>query len=412
MTQEGTASGPIERPLAHRPGPGEFAEETLGGLLHVGLRRLLGTLQQDYRLGVALRVADVLAQGWAAARVSDGPAWPSDITDDHTPFELSVAFGEQGEIVRVLTEPQDFTRPSALSSWALAGRIHERLASDWGADLGPFQRVAELFAPAEADALFYIWHSAVLTNAACPEFKVYLNPGVHGNIERARVLESALERLGSRAAWRQLSSSLLRRGMDDVPVYVSLDLSNAGDARVKVYIAHYAATAEDVASALSVCPGYPAEKIRSLMHHVLAGPGPYHDRPPLTCFAFCQGKLELHSATLHLPVRCYGADDFEIARRITPLLTFAQRVRYLRVLTHLSDRPLDAGRGLQTYVSLRNSPGRRAVTVYLAPEAYARSAARAAPTVPDASVFSTLGLAPPQMADAGLSESVEKEFAR
>jgi hypothetical protein len=168
----------------------------------------------------------------------------------------------------------------------------------------------------------------------------------------------------------------LRRGDADTPLYLSLDLSSSSSARVKVYVAHHAATARDVAEVLGSCPGYPQQLIESWVSHLMAGPGPYRDRPPLTCFAFCNGELEPHSATLHLPVRGYGDDDFEIARRAAALLTFRQRVQYLRVLTHLSDRPLDAGRGLQSYISLRNSPGKRALTVYLAPEAYARSSAR------------------------------------
>ena len=42
----------------------------------------------------------------------------------------------------------------------------------------------------------------------------------------------------------------------------------------------------------------------------------------------------------------------------------------VRAITALSERPLESGRGVQTYVSLRASPGKQAVTVYLAPLVY------------------------------------------
>jgi hypothetical protein len=350
----------------------EPRETCLRDLLHARLKALLRTLGQKDKLPAALRVADLLSQGWAPARLSSGPAWPSDITDDHTPFELSLAFSTGGETARILTEPQDFQQPTAAASWALAQRIHERLASDWGANLTVLNKLGDLFEPdATTRARFAVWHSAVLGDMQRPDFKIYLNPCIQGVSESAPLVRETLERLGMSDAWRRVQADALRRGDADTPLYVSLDLSSSNLARVKVYIAHHAATAHDVADALAGCPGYGREQLVSWMTLLMGGEGPYEHRPPLTCFAFCDGVLDPHSATLHCPVRAYGGDDFEIARRAVALLTFRQRVRYLRVLTNLCDRPLDAGRGLQTYISVRNSPGNQALTVYLAPEAYA-----------------------------------------
>jgi DMATS type aromatic prenyltransferase len=336
-------------------------------------------VHQEEKFASAANIATVLATGWSSLKISTEPLWPSDITDDHTPFELSLAFHARGETARILTEPQDAKRPSALASWQLAEDIHEQLASEWGADLTPLARVADLFAPtASTQARFAIWHSAVLNDPAKPDFKVYLNPALGGAAQSPDVTTQAMERLSLGESWRLLSKSARRRGSADVPLYLSLDLSGASESRVKVYVAHHAATADEVAAALRACPGYAEERVSAWVKHLMGGPGPYHERPPLTCFAFCRGALEPHSATLHLPVRCYHDDDFEIARRVCSLLSFSQRVRYLRALTGASDRPLDAARGLQTYVSLRNSPGRQGVTLYLAPEAYTKLVPRAA----------------------------------
>jgi hypothetical protein len=363
-------------------GGAESEQGTLGALLLFKLRRLLGVVHQEEKFSGAANIAALLATGWSTSKISMGPAWPSDITDDHTPFELSLAFGARDETVRILTEPQDAAKPSALASWRLAERIHERLASEWGADLSPLARVADLFEPSgSTEARFAIWHSAILNDPVKPDFKVYLNPALNGATHSAEVTTQALESLGLGESWRLLSKSARSRGSSDLPLYLSLDLSGATESRVKVYVAHYGATASEVAAALRGCPGYGEERVSGWVRHLMGGAGPYTERPPLTCFAFCRGALEPHSATLHLPLRCYHDDDFEIARRVCSLLNFSQRVRYLRVLTSSSDRPLDAARGLQTYVSLRNSPGRQGVTLYLAPEAFTKLGSKAARSV-------------------------------
>ena len=116
-----------------------------------------------------------------------------------------------------------------------------------------------------------------------------------------------------------------------------------------------------------------------------------------TCYALTRAGVELYSTTLHLPIRCYAEDDLEGARRVSRLLTFPQRVKYLRALTTMCTRPLESERGLQTYASLRASPGKEAVTVYLAPQAYSHALASvdAPPSFFDA-------LVPPQVASGAV----------
>jgi len=162
---------------------------------------------------------------------------------------------------------------------------------------------------------------------------------------------------------------LRRPGLDQV-VYFSLDLADTSEARAKIYVAHRDATAVDLTRALQSCPGFDAAGIERWAHHLMGGTGPFHERPPITCFALRRGSLELHTTTLHLPVRCYALDDFEVARKVCTFLSFRQRVEYMRAVTELAERPLESGPGLQTYVSVRPSPGREALTVYLAPQVY------------------------------------------
>ena len=159
-------------------------------------------------------------------------------------------------------------------------------------------------------------------------------------------------------------------------MYFSLDLTRARDARAKVYVAHRQSTSADLAAALEQCPGFNPHSIHRWLDCLLGGRGPFHERPPITCFAFNRDSLDLHTTTLHLPVRCHASDDFEVARQVCKLLRFPQRVSYMRAVTGVAERPLEDGPGLQTYVSLRPSPGKQAVTVYLAPQLYTGTSAR------------------------------------
>lgn len=353
-----------------------FAEDTLGHHLELRLARLMRALGQESSLHCAAAVARVLCRGWGNWPASRRPAWPSDITDDHTPFEFSLAMNGRAETVRILTEPQHAQNPSLASSWQMALDINEDLSARCRTDLVNFDKIADLFAPTRSsDARFCAWHSAVLGDSRAPEFKIYLNPAIHGSTDSNEVLTAALSRLGLARRWADFASQKLGRDGMHTPIYFSLDLQGTAAARVKIYVAHRSATAADVARVLAGSPGFDARSVRRWCRELLGSSGPFDSRPPISCFALCPGAMELHSTTLHLPVRSYLSDDFEIARRTCAFLSFPQRVRFMRAITALSERPLESGRGLQTYVSLRASPGKQAVTIYLAPMVYSTPSA-------------------------------------
>lgn len=353
------------------PSGEEFAEGSLGHHLDSRLARLMRALGQDAKLPRARMVAQALSRGWGNWPAAPRPAWPSDITDDHTPFEFSLALDGRSETVRILTEPQDASDPSLVSSWKTAIEIHANLSAQWGTDFRNFEKVKDLFTPsASAESRFCAWHSAVLGDARDPQFKIYLNPAIQGAANSRAVITEALSRLGLATLWADFASRHLGSDDADCPIYFSLDLLGTPDARVKIYLAHRSATTTRMTRVLSGSPGFEAGNVRRWCRALMGSSGPFDSRPPITCFALRPGAMELHSTTLHLPVRCYVSDDFEIARRTCSFLNFPQRVRFMRAITALSERPLESGRGLQTYVSLRASPGRQAITIYLAPMVY------------------------------------------
>jgi hypothetical protein len=361
-----------------------LAARTLGQHLDARLERLLEAIGQPTEVASALRVASLLGASWRNELVSQGPRWPSEITDDHSPFEFSLALGgafstsgvggvaqARERVVRLLTEPQDASRPSLRASWAVAASIHEQLASEWGVSLRRVEAVADLFEPGAASAAqFSIWHSAVFGQPRGPAFKVYLNPSIHGSEDAEVLVDAALRRLGAASAWAAVRSQALRRPGLDVPVYLSLDLSDAPDARIKVYVAHRHATSRDLTLVLSSLPGFDARPLELWLQRLLGTSGPFGARPPVTSHAFGGAPMGSFSTTLHLPVRDYLPDDFEIARRVCEFLDPDQQGAFLRALTAVAERPLQADRGLTTYVSLRATPAREAMTIYLAPQLY------------------------------------------
>ncbi len=83
---------------------------------------------------------------------------------------------------------------------------------------------------------------------------------------------------------------------------------------------------------------------------------------------------------MHVPIRCHVKHDAEALARVSHFLTKSDAEHLSRALLAVSERPLNVGRGLLTYASLRREAGVVRVTVYLAAEAYAISSRR--PTAP------------------------------
>ena len=81
--------------------------------------------------------------------LSQPPAWNSDIADDRTPAEFSVAFDDDGSTtVRVLIEPVA-AQPGHRANMELSTRLVHSLSERFGFSLDQFHAISELFLPAE-----------------------------------------------------------------------------------------------------------------------------------------------------------------------------------------------------------------------------------------------------------------------
>ena len=315
---------------------------------------------------------DILAP-WGHQAVGDVPERPSDITDDHFPIELSVAFTGASPEVRVLFEAQSES-PEMLARWHAATALNARLERDHDASLDRLRRIEDLFIPDDRTARWAMWHCVCFDAVKEPTFKVYLNPQARGTCTEPRMTET-LRRLGFSRALAGVTSCERR---DDELKFFSLDLEDGEAARVKVYKAHHRATRRDIETSLRVARDYRPEAADGFWRDVVGHEGPFLGLPPTTYLSLTSDDDRPSTATLHFPVRAYAPSDRAVKERLSRFLSGADREAYERAITAFATRPLEDAAGMQSYVSFRHHRAAPRITVYLAPEAY--SLGRALPS--------------------------------
>lgn len=334
------------------------------------LQALCAVLELDDKLPGIRALFQRMIAPWGAQTCAKPPRWASDVGDDHTPYELSVAFDEIPEL-RILIEPLG-EEPSLESNRERALEIHAWLARDFEIDLSRFEQVRDLFLPQAPQGAFSIWHGVSFRRGKPPAFKIYLNPQAQGATRAPSLVEEALSRLGLPRAWPHVTSTAMRRGpaLDELK-YLSLDLSKSGDARVKVYVRHHRATIEELEMACSAALSYRAGDVTAFIQRMSGQEnGLLTGRPTATCLSFVGGTEQPTEATHHFPVKGYAANDLVVAERVSSYLESRNLDAeiYRRSLRAFARSPLDGHAGVQSYASLRHPGGKPRVTVYLAPE--------------------------------------------
>jgi hypothetical protein len=323
-----------------------------------------------------IRTLRDLLSPWGETRLDRQTQWASDISDDNTPFELSVAISDgRPSEVRVLFEPQ--TEEPTLSAYRAAGiRFNERLERDFGADLTRFRLIEDLFLPEDMKSHFAVWSAVSFGRGSAPTFKAYFNPQARGREHAHAVLKEALRRLGMPEALSSLSETALRRGPDlDVPSFFALDLSSAPQARVKLYISHQGATPTELEIASSAAKTYVPGDALGFARAIAGGEDRLQARAPHTYSAFTSESEDPRpdSTSLYIPICAYARNDEETRKRVRNYL--AQRGDidpdlYDSIINGFANRPLEAGVGMLVWSSIRRQRGRARFHIYLAPEAY------------------------------------------
>jgi hypothetical protein len=345
---------------------------TLGQVAHQRLRSLCSALRWP-RVEAAEEALELLTKTFKAEPLRDTPSWSTDLTDDGSPFEFSLAFEREIEL-RLLAEAQ---RPpfNLASNWNAAAEINQAIASGSAASLQRFEQIAPLFAPrVSRPSSFALWHSACVNADAPTTYKLYLNPQIEGDENARALIMEALRRLKLDDGARFIEERLDRP--NERFVYFSLDLSAAATARVKVY---FTLDINDLARAESLFAGtknYHAGSLFSWLETLVGTTAQQarETRPLLACVSFSHDARP--HMTLHVPIRCYSPDDEQALRRTISLLEPHHANRLEHAVRSWATRPLDAGGGLISYVSCRAESTMTRVTVYLAPQLFTMTSAR------------------------------------
>ncbi len=357
-------------------------------------------------------VLDELCGEWPSWEAAYDPVCPSDITDDSSPFELSLAFERDEPSLRMLVEPQARPRSEeeswAMSSWHATEATLERLRG-MGAHLESLERVWELFKPLPTIPVrFSSWLACTLGADGPRDFKIYLNPQVVG-VEGAMILvQRAMTELGLESSLESTREAL---SLAARPTYFSLDLTPRPGARAKVYFAHPGESVVDVLTQTERA-GANVSGMRRRLETLASGPTESLSRPLQSCFAFRDGVVS-PEATIYVPLRACAATDAEALDRLEGMLSPGQLAWTRSAAASMVSRELDGGRGLVTYAGLRAGTERPRVVVYLSPQIYASQSGRSsiAPVVElETPARRATPSSPPDRKSSGVRVRVDRGF--
>ena len=320
--------------------------------------------------------------------LSEPPAWPSDVADDHSSVEFSIAYNDtESPALRILAEVPG-TPPGVAGNMAAAYEFLAGQTARFGLSTHRLEAVRDLFTVEDPQGNFGLWCSLVFRRGRSPEFKVYLNPELAGPDRAPELVAAALHRLGLGDSYRTMLAHAVRPGelgRADRLAFFALDLHNGPQARVKLYLSHHDAEAADVARAAGVVDGVDPSDIVEFCS-VAGGPGPFTARPLIGSYTLTEGADRPVGYSVYVPIRSYVGDDEEARERTAAALSRHgfDPVLLDRAIAAVTTRALDEGVGLLAHVSLRLGPPRPGVTVYLSAEAYeVRPPARSAYQQPD-----------------------------
>jgi hypothetical protein len=166
---------------------------------------------------------------------------------------------------------------------------------------------------------------------------------------------------------------VLRRGPElDELKYFALDLSNANEARIKVYVRHHAASPDDLEVASSVAANYVGGETLDFARSMRGSGDRLLQRAPFTCSSFVGTERDCPvSTTIYVPVCAYAGDDAAVLDRVRTYMDDRQMPSsvYERLVWGFANRPLTEGVGMQPWIALRRLETVTRMTVYLATEA-------------------------------------------
>jgi DMATS type aromatic prenyltransferase len=350
----------------------------LSVLDHLGgqLGRLCAVLGMDPEDPAEL-LTDLLGPH-GARPLAKPPAWPSEVADDNSPIEFSVAYNQtEPPSLRILAEVAD-AAPGVHANMAAAYDFLDRQSARYGLDTDRLDSVRDVFAAVGPEAAFALWCSLVFRSGRRPEFKVYFNPEVQGVHRAPDLVAEALDRLGLAASYQAMLEHAVRPGelgrLDRLSFF-ALDLHDEPQSRVKLYVSHHDAQPWTAAGAAAIVDAGHAAEVAEFC--TLAGRvGLFTGRPLVSSYTLTEGAARPTGFSVYVPIRSYVSDDEQARDRVLGLMSRYRLDHTLldRAIAAVTRRPLAAGVGLIAHVALRVGRPRPGLTVYLSAEAYQVSA--------------------------------------
>jgi len=355
-----------------RPGSGVIPVSRLADYTSSRLRALCYAARFGDETANIVSTFRSLISPWGYQDRERPTGWVSDISDDNTPIEFSVAIAGERVEVRVLFEPQ--ADEPTIAAHRVAGiEFNERLKREFGANLDRFDKLRDLFLPEGMEGPFGVWSSAVFSRGQAPAFKAYLNPQARGPENAPELVREGLARLGLAHCWPSLERSVMRRGPElDELKYFALDLTNSAEARVKIYVRHHACTPEDLEAGASAADSYVADETLDFARAMRGSSDRLIARAPFTCSSFV-GTRQDHpvATTIYVPVCAYANDDAAVLDRVRHYMDERGMdwSAYESIIWGFANRPLTEGVGMQPWIALRRFQDATRMTIYLATEA-------------------------------------------
>lgn len=352
----------------------DFTQETFITSGSRRLRMLCNAVGFDDRLTTGmLELFSELLTPWGDCTVGASMPWRSDIGEEGTPYEFSLALSDGVPEVRIMVEAQGEAGTLA-SNRDAARAVVLRMASKFGLSLERFRTIEDLFLPEAPVGRFVLWHAAVSRPGKPVFMKLYLNPKVRGESKAQALVEEALERLGFASALSSVAAAC-KRGPLDTLKYFSLDLTSERPARVKIYVYHQDAHARELEEVAALARTYTPGALSAFCEAMTGTRGRFPGAPIASCLTFTENDTRPEVTSTYIPFLGHVATDLEASERIRRFLDErGGDVRnFDRAIGAAATRSLSRRAGMLSYASLRNGDGAPRVTVYLNPELYASS---------------------------------------
>ncbi|MCE7082363.1 tryptophan dimethylallyltransferase family protein [Streptomyces sp. ST2-7A] len=328
---------------------------------------VLGASESERRARLAL--VRELFGAWGELPAGNPPERACWVAIDGMPFEVSFAWVDGRSELRLSFENP--SHPGTPLARQEDGRAFTRgLADRPGVPIERYLAVEDLFTDGDPRGYFSFFHGVAWRQGGDPLHKIYLNPAIAGREHAAARTEEAMIRLGLERPWRLLADHLGGvHGIAHEPVGLALDLSDAREARCKVYLAHTGVTADEVDAQSAIARDHVPGSFARALERVTGCRESGWLKPPVTCWGFSSTR-DVPGATLYVPLIPGHGDDATAHDRVAAFMREenVDPAPYTAALHALADGP-PAESSTQNFLSYRGGPTPR-FAVYLAPGTY------------------------------------------